>query len=248
MIGFKNIMNKNKIVLELKNVSKSYYIHHEKPTLVERLLNGKNEKFNALKGIGFSVSQGEKVGIIGPNGSGKTTLLKLISGIASPTSGTLKIDGKIVSLIDLEAGFHSDLNGIENIYLNGMILGMKVKEINAKIKSIIAFANIGKFIDAQLFTYSQGMKLRLGFSIALHADPDILILDENMSVGDENFKKQSYKKIKELFKENKTIIIASHDLEYIQGNCDRVILIKKGSVVFDGNPERAIRRYRKDQN
>jgi ABC-type polysaccharide/polyol phosphate transport system ATPase subunit len=241
-------MKKNEVVLNLNKVYKKYIIHHDKPTLVEKLLNWKNDEFTALTNISFKINHGEKVGIIGPNGSGKTTLLKIITGIANPTKGNVTRRGKLVSLIDLEAGFHSDLTGLQNIHLNGMILGMKAFEIKNKQEEIVNFADIGQFINAPLYTYSQGMKLRLGFSVALHAEPDILILDENMSVGDENFKKKSYKKIKKLFKENKTIITASHDLEYIKHNCTRCILIIGGKKIFDGKPYLAVKKYLELQN
>jgi len=155
-------MKNTDIAIKLTNVSKKYIVRHEKPTLVEKLINGKKEEFWALKDINLEIKRGEKIGIIGPNGSGKTTLLKLITGISSPTSGTIERNGEIISLIDLEAGFHPDLTGIQNIYLNGMIIGMNKTEINSKLKKIIDYADIGRFIDVPLFTYSEGMKFRSG--------------------------------------------------------------------------------------
>lgn len=235
--------NKNNIAIELSNVSKKYVIHHEKPTLLERVLQGKNEEFWALKNINLKIKRGERVGVIGPNGCGKTTLLKLITGIASPTIGKITTNGKIVSLIDLEAGFHPDLTGIQNIYLNSMLIGMKEKEIDSKLNDIIEFADIGKFINAQLFTYSSGMKLRLGFSIAIHSDPDILVLDENISVGDLNFNQKVTKKINNLINGNNTLIIASHLLNFIESSCDRAILIKNGKIVKSGKPNQVINKY-----
>lgn len=223
------------IAVRLTHVTKEYTIHHEKPTLVEKMVNGREEKFFALNDISLTIKKGERIGIIGPNGSGKTTLLKVIAGIATPTGGTVETHGKIVSLIDLEAGFHPDLTGEQNIYLNGMLLGMKNREITDKLDGIIKFADIKQFIDTPLFTYSSGMKLRLGFAIAVHADPDILILDEALSVGDADFQKKSRVKIQEFFHKGKTILVASHMLEYIQTNCHRVFIMKKGTVVGDGN-------------
>ena len=217
--------------IRLTSVSKRYTIHHEKPTLVEHLVNGRNEEFWALKDINLTINKGEKVGIIGPNGSGKTTLLKIIAGITTPTTGTLETHGKIVSLIDLEAGFHPDLTGIDNVYLNGMLLGMKKEEISRKLDEIISFADIGQFIDAPLFTYSSGMKLRLGFSVAIHADPDTLILDENISAGDADFQKKSSVKIQNFFKQGKTVIVVSHWLEFIKKNCQRILIMNKGEIV-----------------
>lgn len=223
------------IAIRLTHVTKQYTIHHEKPTLVEKMVKGREEKFLTLNNITLTIKRGEKVGIIGPNGSGKTTLLKIISGITTPTSGDVETHGRIVSLIDLEAGFHSDLTGIQNIYLNGMLLGLQKKEIDRVFKSIVTFADIRQFIDAPLFTYSEGMKLRLGFAVAVHADPDILILDEALSVGDVDFQKKSWEKIQEFFRKKKTVLIASHILEYIQKTCQRVIIMEKGTIAEDGN-------------
>ncbi|OGG11757.1 hypothetical protein A2Z00_05315 [Candidatus Gottesmanbacteria bacterium RBG_13_45_10] len=220
--------------IELTNISKRYVIHHEKPTLAEKFIKGREETFWALKDITIAIHKGEKVGIIGLNGSGKTTLLKIIAGISSPTSGTIKTYGKVVSLIDLEAGFHDDLTGIENIFLNGMLLGMSTQEIKAKLKKIIAFANIGRFVDVPLFTYSQGMKLRLGFSVAIHADPDTLILDEGLGAGDIDFQKRAQDVILNFFRQRKTILVVTQLLYFIRKNCKRVILLDHGEKIIDG--------------
>jgi len=228
-------MNKyTDLAVKLLGVSKIYTMHHEKPTLMEKIINHKEERFVALNNINLEVKKGEKVGIIGPNGSGKTTLLKVIAGITSPTMGKVKTRGRVISIIDLEAGFHPDLTGEQNIYLNGMILGMRRDAIKRRIKSIISFADIGSFIDTPLFTYSEGMKLKLGFSIAVHANPDILILDESMWAGDLEFQKRSSAKLNEFFRMKKTILVVSHWLPYIQRNCKRVILMEKGAIVRDG--------------
>jgi ABC-type polysaccharide/polyol phosphate transport system ATPase subunit len=215
------------IAIKLTNVSKKYEIHHEKPTLVEKFVKGKNETFWALQKFNLTIQKGETVGVIGPNGSGKTTLLKIIAGITTPTSGTITTQGKIVSLIDIDAGFHPDLSGYQNIYLNGMLLGMTKREIENILPSIISFADIHQFIDAPLFTYSSGMVLRLGFAIAIHSNPDILILDELLTVGDANFQKKSFQKIQSFFRNNKTIILASHSMDIIHKNCTRVIKMPK---------------------
>ncbi len=233
----------NTISIQLKHVSKKYIIHHEKPTLVEKLIQSKSEIFNALQDINLTITQGEKVGIIGPNGSGKTTLLKIITKITTPTEGTVETRGKIVSLIDLDAGFHPDLTGIQNIYLNGMLLGMKKGEIEAKLHEIIAFADIGKFIDIPLFTYSTGMILRLGFAIAAFTNPDILLLDENLMVGDKAFQKKSLNKIQEFFRAGKTILIASQQLALIEHNCERVLIMKQGRISHDGKTKQMIQLY-----
>ena len=224
----------NDIAIRLTGVIKQYTIHHEKPTLVEKFVKGSEEKFLALNNINLTINKGGKIGIIGPNGSGKTTLLKIIAGITTPTSGTVETHGKIVSLIDLEAGFHPDLTGEQNIYLNGMLLGMSKDEIRQKLHHIIAFADIKQFIDAPLFTYSEGMKLRLGFSVATHSNPDILILDEGISAGDVAFQKKTATKIQGFFQMGKTILVASHWYDFIQRNCNRIILFNKGNIAADG--------------
>ena len=226
--------NKNMPAVVLTNVSKKYVIHHEKPTLVEKLLKGKDETFYALKNINLVINKGERVGIIGPNGSGKTTLLKIITGITTPTEGKVKTSGRIVSLIDLQAGFQPDLTGYQNIFLSGMLLGMQKQEILQKLDSIIKFADIHQFIDTPVFTYSSGMMLRLGFSIAVHTYPDILILDENLSVGDENFQEKCFRNLSEFIKSGRTVVIVSHNLNYLRNNCKKFILINKGKIVKRG--------------
>jgi ABC-type polysaccharide/polyol phosphate transport system ATPase subunit len=236
---------KKDIAIKLTNVSKKYVIHHKKPTLSERLLNGKGEEFWALKNINLTIKKGNRVGVIGANGSGKTTLLKIICGIAAPTSGKVKTSGKIVSLIDLEAGFHPDLTGIQNIYLNGTLLGMGRREIDRKLDDIIRFADIGKFIDAQLFTYSSGMALRLGFAVAVHADPDILVVDEGMAAGDIDFQRKSNLKIREFFSDGKTIIMASHDMRGLKKFCTKVVWLKEGGIGSYGEIDEVIRAYEK---
>lgn len=220
--------------ITLKNVQKLYVLHHEKPTLTDTLLKKYTEKFYALRGISLSIKKGEKIGITGRNGSGKTTLLKLIAGIASPSKGEIIRNGKIVSLIDLDAGFHADLTGIQNIKLNGMLLGMTKTELSRKLESIIQFADIGKFIDTPMFGYSLGMKLRLGFAIAIHSEPDILIMDEGFSVGDVFFKEKNIGALKNIFQSDKTLIVVSHNIEIINELCSRMVILDKGTVLYDG--------------
>lgn len=222
------------IAIRLTGVSKKYEIHHEKPTLVEKFVKGKNETFWALRNIDLTIKRGEKVGIIGSNGSGKTTLLKIIAGITAPSGGTVQTNGKIVSLIDLEAGFHEDLSGEQNIFLNGMLLGMSNQEIQSKLKKIIAFADIRQFIDVPLYTYSQGMKLRLGFAIAIHANPDILILDEGLGAGDLVFQAKVQTAIASLFKQNKTILVVTQRMDLLKQTCKRIILLTHGTKTADG--------------
>lgn len=246
-IGFnmKTETKKMGYAVQFNKVSKKYIVHHQKPTFSEQLINRyKKEAFYALKNISINILKGEKVGIIGSNGSGKTTFLKLIAGITKPTSGSVEASGKIVSLIDLEAGFHPDLTGYENIFLNGLLTGMKKKEIKDNLKKIVRFADIGNFIDAPLYTYSQGMKLRLGFSIAVHANPDILIIDEGVTVGDQDFYTKAKKKISRFFKAGKTIFVVAHWLEFLEENCDKIIWIDKGTIKEVGGKE-VIASYKK---
>lgn len=236
-------MNKTTTVA-LERITKKYVIHHEKPMLSEKLFLPRNEQFIALQDISLTIKKREKVGIIGRNGAGKTTFLKIICGITAPTRGTIRTNGRVIPIIDLEAGFHPDLTGEQNIYLNGLILGMNRRQIRRKVGDIIRFAQLGQFIDVPLFTYSQGMKFRLGFSIAVHADPEILVLDEGISAGDKDFQKKTRAKIEELFRSDKTVIIASHWLDFLEENCDRILWFEKGKIIRDGGPE-IVRKYRK---
>ena len=232
----------NDIAIDLKNITKEYVIHHEKPTLVEKFYKGREEKFIALNNISLTIKKGERVGIIGPNGSGKTTLLKIIAGITTPTRGTVNAYGKVVSLIDLEAGFHPDLTGYQNIFLNGMLLGMKKKEIEKKLHTIITFADIHQFIDAPMFTYSSGMALRLGFAVAVHANPDILILDENISAGDRLFQHKIEQKIEQLLAQDRTILIASHYQQIIKQYTNKVFLVDHGKII-KGENKKLYKKY-----
>lgn len=232
-------MKNDILAVKLESVVKKYVFKHEKPTLVESIFKIKNkkEKFTALNNISLSISRGEKVGIIGLNGAGKTTILKIIAGITTPTSGGVTTNGKVVSLINLSAGFHPELTGEENIYLSGLLIGMSKREIREKLEKIIRFSGIRKFIDAPLYTYSSGMKLRLGFSIAVHSDPDIFIIDEGISAGDEKFRIKASKKIRSFFAKNKTIIVVSHWLRFLDKNCERIIWMKRGRIFKDGGSE-----------
>ncbi len=228
-------MEKEPVVISAEKVSKVYTLRHNKPTFFETVMSKRTvEQFKALDAISFSITQGERVAIIGSNGSGKTTLLKLVAGITQPTSGKMRIRGRVASLIDLEAGFHPDLSGEENIFLNGMLVGMSKAEIREKLPQIVAFADIGQFIDAPLYTYSSGMKLRLGFAVAIHSDPEILLLDEGFAVGDGFFRDRVNKKILEFKKKKKTLIMVSHWIEELKRNCTKVIWLEKGKVKAQG--------------
>jgi ABC-2 type transport system ATP-binding protein len=232
-------------VITLQNVTKHYEVRHQRPTLIENVLaRKKRTSFTSIDHLNLNLYKGERVGVIGTNGSGKTTLLKLISGITSPTEGTIGVRGKVVSLIDLEAGFHPDLTGRENILLNGLTIGMSKKEIEQKSKKIIRFTDIGEFIDAPLYTYSAGMTLRLGFSVAVHAEPDILLLDESILAGDKFFQAKITEKIQSFFAKRKTVVIVSHWLEYLEASTTRIIWLQDGKIVQDGGLE-VIHQYRR---
>lgn len=223
------------LAIQLTRVSKRYTIHHERGFILEHPKGKEREIFTAIDNINLEIHEGEKVAIIGKNGSGKTTLLKIIAGIICPTSGKVYTKGRIVSLLDPEAGFHLDLTGIQNIYLNGILLGIKKPKITERLSRIIQFADIGKFIDLPLYTYSRGMKLRLGFAISIHADPDILIVDEGMGVGDENFNNKIDIKIDEFAKKGKTVINATHWMDFVKRHSNRVLIVDKGKIVNDGD-------------
>ncbi len=227
-------------VITLKNVSKSFRLEHDKTSLKNRF-----ENFYALKNISFSLKKGEALGIIGENGSGKTTLLKIIAGILKPTSGTVNVKGKIMSFIELGVGLQPELTGSENIFLYGALLGFSREEIKKKINSIIEFSGLKKFIDAKLRTYSTGMQMRLVFSTAMINNPDILLIDEVIAVGDESFQKKSFNKINNLKSQGKTIIFVSHSMEQIKAVCDKAIFLKDGKIKAKGSPDNVIYTYLK---
>lgn len=202
------------------------------------------ESFTALNDVSFSLKQGETVALLGFNGSGKSTMLKLISGVMSTDEGEIRVRGKIAGLIEVGAGFHPDLTGRENIYLNGAILGMSEDEINAAFDDIVAFSEIEQFIDTEVKFYSSGMFLRLAFSVAVHTNPDIFLIDEILAVGDEPFQKKCLKRIEELKLEGKSLVIVSHDLDLVASMCERGILLRKGELVFDGDVHQAVAMMR----
>jgi ABC-type polysaccharide/polyol phosphate transport system ATPase subunit len=198
----------------------------------------------ALRDVSFRIEPGSAVGLVGRNGSGKTTLLRLISGIIKPTSGTVEVGGRIGSLLELGAGFHPDLTGRENVFLNGSIHGLKRQYIREQLDEIVAFAGLEEFIDLPVRTYSSGMYMRLGFAIAAHIDADLLLLDEVFAVGDEQFQRKCFGKIFEFKQNGGTIVFVSHDASAVERLCDRAILLRDGKVEFDGLTHDAIVRYR----
>ena len=210
-------------------------------------LSGKKERFKfhyALKGVDFEVKKGETVGIIGTNGSGKSTLLKILTGVLTPTSGEVEVNGRISALLELGAGFNMDYNGIENIYLNGTMMGFSKEEIDGKIDDILSFADIGDYVYQPCKTYSSGMFVRLAFAVSINIDPEILIVDEALSVGDVFFQAKCYRKFEEFKKKGKTILFVSHDLSSISRYCDRVYLLNSGEMIGNGSPKEMIDKYK----
>ena len=203
----------------------------------------KEKEFWALKNVSFNIDHGEVVGIMGPNGAGKSTVLKLLSKIMNPNKGSMKINGRLAALIEVTAGFHPDLTGRENVYLNGTILGMRTKEIDKKFDEIVEFSGVEEFIDTPVKRYSSGMYSRLGFSVAAHMDPDILLVDEILSVGDIAFQAKCASKIRDLLSSGATVLLVSHQLNMIQSLCKRLILLKDGEMVKDGKVDEVIPYY-----
>lgn len=228
----------------VEGVRKTFVIKHThsfKETFIGFLKRKKlHSEFNALNDISFVVNEGESVAILGYNGSGKSTLLKTISGVLRPDAGRVLTRGRVAGLIEVGAGFHPDLTGRENVYLNAAILGMNKQEIEARFDEIVAFSEIGEFIDNEVKHYSSGMFLRLAFSVAIHTELDILLVDEILSVGDAPFREKCRKKIRELIEQGKTMVVVSHDTGTVKDLCDRGIVIRKGKQVFDGPVNDAI--------
>lgn len=245
--------NDSKIFIEFNNVSLIYDLYYDKTTtLKEYIVNlihrrnyvsVRNEKLYALKNISFLISNGERVGIIGPNGAGKSTLLKIIAGLLEPSEGEIKIRGNVQPLIEIGAGFNPEFTGRENIYLNGAMLGFKKKEIKEKEQEIIEFTELGKFIDIPVKYYSSGMSLRLAFTIATIIRPEILIMDEMLSAGDLEFMQKAKERMDKILSSAKILILVSHDLGLIKSLTNRVMVLNKGEVLFDGNTDDAIEFY-----
>ena len=199
----------------------------------------------ALNNVSFQVKKGETVGIIGTNGSGKSTILKIITGVLNPTQGEVVVDGRISALLELGAGFNGEYSGIENVYLNGQMIGFSKEEIDAKLQDILDFADIGEFIHQPVKTYSSGMFVRLAFAVAINIEPEILIVDEALSVGDVFFQAKCYRKFEEFKEMGKTILFVSHDLSSIGKYCDRVVLLNKGEKLAEGDAKEMVNLYRR---
>lgn len=239
-------MQQSEIAIKVESVSKTYKLY-DKPIdrLKEALHLSKKEyhkEFYALHDISFEIKKGETVGVIGTNGSGKSTLLKILTGVLDATSGTTAVDGKISALLELGAGFNLEYTGLENIYLNGTIMGHSREEMKEKVPQIIEFADIGDFINQPVKTYSSGMFVRLAFATQIYSDPDVLIVDEALSVGDMRFQQKCYRAMKQLMKD-KTVLIVSHDPGAISRFCTRAIWLERGELMFDGQAEEALKKY-----
>jgi ABC-type polysaccharide/polyol phosphate transport system ATPase subunit len=237
------------VVLRVDDTSKRFVIRKEK-SLKERIVNfGRSrlhrDDFWALRNVSFEVEAGTTIGLLGANGSGKSTLLKVIGGIIQASGGFVERRGRIAALLELGAGFHPDLTGRENVYLNSSILGLSRKQTDEYFDSIVDFAEISDFIDTQVKFYSSGMYVRLAFAIAVHVDPDILLVDEVLAVGDERFQRKCMAKIRQFQKQGRTIVFVSHAANQVESLCDRVIVLSHGEVVFDGPTKPGLAALRK---
>lgn len=235
-------------VIEANDIWKKFRLFHDRaPTLKEKVLFSHRRKHDdlwVLKGVDLRVERGKTLGLIGQNGSGKSTLLKLLTRIIYPDQGNVKIKGKVSSLLELGAGFHPDFSGLENIYMNAAIFGLTKKEIDQKLDEIISFSELEEFIDSPVRTYSSGMYMRLAFSIAINVEPDVLLVDEILAVGDESFQKKCFNKMKSFKSQGTTIVIVSHSLGQLEMLCDELVWLHEGTLVRRGIPSEVIGEYR----
>ena len=233
--------------IELNHVKKYYKLYYDKGiTLKEKLLfaqRNRYEKHTVLDGVSFSIAVGEAVGLVGVNGCGKSTTLKLMARIIYPDEGTITVNGRVASLIELGAGFHPDLTGRENIYMNASIFGLSRREIDKNLDKIIEFSELGEFIDVPVRTYSSGMYMRLAFSVAIHVEADILLIDEILAVGDAGFQAKCFQRLQEIKDSGTTIVIVSHSLDQIEKICQRSIWMCDGKVMMEGDPRQVHQAY-----
>jgi ABC-2 type transport system ATP-binding protein len=236
--------------IEVSDISKQFVLRHTRSIkeAVVWLAKGRkgdlSEKFHALKNITVEIGAGETVALLGLNGSGKSTLLKHISGVMLPDSGSVRTRGRVAGLIEVGAGFHPDLSGRDNVFLNGAILGMTEQQVKDRFDDIVEFSEIGQFIDTEVKFYSSGMYLRLAFSVAVHTDPEVFLIDEILAVGDEPFQRKCINKIEELARDGKTLVVVSHDLDLVSRICRRGVLLNHGELQYDGPIEEAVRILR----
>ena len=236
----------SEFAIQVKHLDKMYKLYNKPSDRLRETLGFKVpvREHYALRDVNFQVERGETVGIIGTNGSGKSTILKIITGVLNPTAGEVKVDGRISALLELGAGFNMEYTGIENVYLNGTMMGFSKEEVDARLQDILDFADIGEFIHQPVKSYSSGMFVRLAFAVAINIDPEILIVDEALSVGDVFFQAKCYRKFEEFKKMGKTILFVSHDLSSISRYCDRVILLNKGVKLEEGSPKQMVDMYK----
>jgi ABC-2 type transport system ATP-binding protein len=233
--------------VEIRSVSKKFRLYKEKPSsLKARLISSRAraEDFWALRDVSFDIEPGQSVGLIGPNGSGKTTLLKMIAGILRPTSGSVVTRGRIAALLELGAGFHPELTGRENVYLNAAFLGLSRKETDAVYDDIVDFAELPDFMDNQVKFYSSGMLVRLGFAVAVHVDPAILLVDEVLAVGDEAFQRKCLDRVRRFQRDGRTIIFVTHAVDLVRQICDRAVMLHHGVIHSEGAPDHVVRDFR----
>ncbi|MDD6655919.1 MAG: ABC transporter ATP-binding protein [Lachnospiraceae bacterium] len=237
------------IAIKVDHITKVYRLYNKPSDRLRESLSVTHKKYSkdhyALSDISFEVKRGETVGLIGTNGAGKSTILKIITGVTNPTEGKLEIDGRISALLELGAGFNMEYTGVENVYLNGTMNGFSEEEIDARLPEILEFADIGEFAYQPVKTYSSGMFVRLAFAVAINIDPEILIVDEALSVGDVFFQSKCYHKFEEFKKMGKTILFVSHDLSSVAKYCDRVVLLNKGTKLAEGNPREMVDLYKR---
>jgi homopolymeric O-antigen transport system ATP-binding protein len=242
-------MHDASIAISLQNVSQRFRVIQERPDTVRELFAKFARKrvghrdFEAVSGVSFDVRRGEIVGLIGRNGSGKSTLLKIIAGVYRPTSGTVVVNGTLAPLIELGAGMHHELTGRENILLNGLLMGYSKEVMRQRQEKIIEFADIGDFIDSPVKQYSSGMYMRLAFAVATEVDPDILVVDEILAVGDFTFQEKCFDRLRSFRALGKTIVLVTHSMSQIEDHCDRAIVLEKGKLTLDGSPSEAIKAY-----
>ena len=236
----------SEFAIQVKHLDKMYKLYNKPSDRLRETLGFKVpvREHYALRDVNFQAERGETVGIIGTNGSGKSTILKIITGVLNPTAGEVKVDGRISALLELGAGFNMEYTGIENVYLNGTMMGFSKEEVDARLQDILDFADIGDFVYQPVKSYSSGMFVRLAFAVAINIDPEILIVDEALSVGDVFFQAKCYRKFEEFKKMGKTILFVSHDLSSISRYCDRVILLNKGVKLEEGSPKQMVDMYK----
>lgn len=232
-------------IIEFENVTKIYTLYKDSKQQFAALFyrSKKLQKHKALDNVSLKIYPGESVGIVGNNGAGKSTLLKMITGVSFPDTGKITVQGRVAALLELTAGFSNEMTGRENIYLKGYLLGLKDKEIKGMEDRVVEFADLGEYIDQPVRTYSSGMKMRLGFAININIEPDILVVDEALSVGDANFKKKCKNKIKELIKSGTTVLFVSHNKDNVEEVCKRAIYLRNGSIVCDGTVDEVLKVY-----